>query len=105
MDRQQFTTLLSGEFDEQAVAAVYPVVYDQLKRIAQHQLGRERSDHTLSATGLVHEAYLKLVDQERADYRSREHFLSVAALAMRRILVSHARRRMPNTKPPTVDEA
>ena len=89
----QITTLLAKLSDAGGVEAVYPQVYDQLKRLAQRQLRGERPDHTLNATALVHEAYLKLADQDRAHYQNRAHFMAVAALAMRRILVSYARRR------------
>ena len=70
-----------------------PVIYDELKRLAASQLRRERGEHTLGATALVHEAYLRLVDQRAVDWRSRAHFFGIAAQAMRRILVDHARRR------------
>jgi RNA polymerase sigma factor (TIGR02999 family) len=76
--------------DARAVEAVVPLVYDELRRIARRQLRAERDDHTLSATALVHEAYLKLVNLDRMDWQSRAHFLAVAAQAMRRILVNHA---------------
>jgi RNA polymerase sigma factor (TIGR02999 family) len=69
-----------------------PLVYDQLRRIAHRQLSCEPTGHTLSTTGLVHEAYLKLVDQTRAQWRDRVHFFAIAAGAMRRILVDYARR-------------
>jgi RNA polymerase sigma factor (TIGR02999 family) len=78
--------------DQSALDRLVPAVYDHLRRIARRQLGRERSGHTLSATGLVHEAYLKLVDQTRVQWADRAHFYAVAARAMRRILVDHARR-------------
>lgn len=68
-----------------------PVLYDELRRIARHFLARERSDHTLQPTALVHEAYLRLVDQHAVDWRNRAHFLGVAANMMRRILINHAR--------------
>ncbi len=71
--------------------ALFPVVYDELRRIARRQLGSGRSDETLGTTALVHEAYLKLVDQTRAEWRDRAHFYAVAALAMRQILVDYAR--------------
>ncbi|HVF38561.1 MAG TPA: ECF-type sigma factor, partial [Gemmatimonadaceae bacterium] len=71
---------------------LFPLVYDELQRIAHRQLGRERLGHTLDTTGLVHEAYLKLVDQTRAQWTDRSHFFAVAANAMRRILVDYARR-------------
>lgn len=78
--------------DEAAFDRLFPLVYDELRSIAHRQLGRERSDHTLGTTALVHEAYLKLVDQTRARLTDRAHFYAVAARAMRRILVDYARR-------------
>jgi RNA polymerase sigma factor (TIGR02999 family) len=78
--------------DAAAIDRLLPVVYDQLHRIAHRALQGERSGHTLATTGLVHEAYLKLVDQTRVGWRDRAHFFAVAALAMRRILVDYARR-------------
>ena len=75
-------------FDE-----LLPQVYDELRRAAHLQLRGERSDHTLNTTALVHEAYLKLVDQNQADWQNRAHFYAVASKAMRQILVSYARRR------------
>ena len=68
-------------------------VYDELRRVAHHALRGELSDHTLSTTGLVHEAYFKLVDQSRVEWRDRGHFFGVASRAMRQILVDYARRR------------
>jgi RNA polymerase sigma factor (TIGR02999 family) len=68
-----------------------PLVYDELRRLARERLRRERADHTLQATALVHEAYLRLVDQTRVSWRSRAHFFGVAAQQMRRILVDYAR--------------
>jgi RNA polymerase sigma factor (TIGR02999 family) len=79
--------------DEAAFDALLPLVYDELRRIARGALRRERSGHSLQPTALVHEAFLRLVKQERARIRNRGHFLSVAAQAMRRILVDHERRR------------
>lgn len=70
-----------------------PAVYDELRRMAEHFLQRERPDHTLQATALVHEAYLRMVDQTQVTWRSRAHFFAVAAQAIRRILVDHARGR------------
>ena len=69
------------------------LVYDELRRLGGHYLRNERSDHTLGATALVHEAYLKLVDQDQIDWKNSLHFRSVAARAMRRVLVDHARAR------------
>ncbi len=86
-------TVLLGELaagDGTVYDRVFSLVYDELRRIAGAQLARERPGHTVSPTVLVHEAYLDLVDQTRATFASRAHFLSVAALAMRRILVDHA---------------
>src|SRR6266571_1896631 len=68
-----------------------PLVYEELRRRAAEYLRHERPDHTLQATALVHEAYLKLVDQNRATWKDRAHFAGVAAHLMRRILVQHAR--------------
>lgn len=69
-----------------------PLVYDELRLLARGYLQRERADHTLQATALVHEAYVRLVDQSEINWQSRAHFFSVAAKVMRRILVDHARR-------------
>ncbi|HMU62224.1 MAG TPA: sigma-70 family RNA polymerase sigma factor [Gemmatimonadales bacterium] len=82
----------AGAGDPTAAAAVFPLVYDELRQLAHRQLRRESSGHSLNTTALVHEAYLKLVDQTRAQIRDRAHFFAVAATAMRRILVDHARR-------------
>ncbi len=76
-----------------AVEELYSAVYGELQKIAQRRLARERSDHTLQATALVNEAYLKLVDQKKVQWQSRAQFYKIAARAMRRILVDHARRR------------
>ncbi len=95
MDKSgEVTDLLQrvGAGDPAAPELVYPLVYDQLRRLAQRQLRREAIGHSLSTTGLVHEAYLKLVDQRRSQFKDRAHFLAIAATAMRRILVDHARR-------------
>ncbi|HPF71530.1 MAG TPA: sigma-70 family RNA polymerase sigma factor [Candidatus Krumholzibacteria bacterium] len=86
--------LLSAEGgDAGALERVLPLIYEELQEIARRHLGRERAGHTLTPTALVHEAYLKLVDQTRVQWRGRGQFLGVAALAMRRILVNHARDR------------
>jgi RNA polymerase sigma factor (TIGR02999 family) len=84
---------LSGG-NEAVVNALMPLVYDELRAMAERQLRRERSDHTLSATALVHEAYLKLVDQSRVTWQNRAHFYAIAAQAMRRILINYAERRV-----------
>src|SRR5262245_22681544 len=70
-----------------------PLVYEELRRRAQAQLRRERPEHTLQPTALVHEVYVRLVDQLSADVHNRAHFLAIAAQMMRRILVDYARRR------------
>jgi RNA polymerase sigma factor (TIGR02999 family) len=71
---------------------LYPLVYEELRRIASRALRREQTGHTLGTTGLVHEAYLRLVDQTRLQYHDRAHFYGIAARAMRQILVDYARR-------------
>jgi RNA polymerase sigma-70 factor, ECF subfamily len=79
--------------DLEAPGRLIPLVYEDLRRRAADYLRRERPDHTLQATALVHEAYLELVEQSRATWKSRSHFVSVAAHLMRRVLVEHARGR------------
>jgi RNA polymerase sigma-70 factor, ECF subfamily len=79
----------SGNRD--ALAKLVPVVYDELRRLAAYYMHQERSDHTLQATALVHEAYLRLVDQRHVDWKNRNHFFGVAAQLMRRVLLMHAR--------------
>jgi RNA polymerase sigma factor (TIGR02999 family) len=78
--------------DPAAAESFFPVLYEELRRIAHRQLAVEREGHTLSTTALVHETYVKLADQTRALFTSRAHFLAVASRAMRRILVTHARK-------------
>ncbi len=82
-----------GRNDKQGLDQMLPVVYEELHRLAAHYLSREGTGHTLQPTALVHEAYLRLVDQRRVDWRNRAQFLGVAASMMRRILVNHARDR------------
>lgn len=79
--------------DRRAVDRLVPVVYDELKGVARRRLAAEAAGHTLDTTALVHETYLKLVDQSRVDWQDRAHFFAVAARSMRRVLVDHARRR------------
>lgn len=74
-----------------ALSQIMPLVYAELRQIAERSLRRERAGHTLNATALVNEAYLKLVDQQRVQWQNRAHFFAVAARMMRRILVDHAR--------------
>ena len=77
--------------DEQALDRLMPVVYDELHRLAKRCLRRESSGHTLQATALVNEAYLKLIQQSEVEWQNRAHFFAIAARLMRRILVDHAR--------------
>jgi len=77
--------------DTDAPAKLIPLVYQELRRRAQDYLSQERGDHTLQATALVHEAYLRLVDQTKVGWKDRAHFCAVAARLMRQILVQHAR--------------
>ena len=87
------TVLLSEltKGNSEAASRLVPLVYEELRRIALRHMRRERADHTLQATALVHEAYLKLIDQRSVDWQGRAHFLGVASQAMRRILIDHAR--------------
>lgn len=77
----------------EALNQLLPLVYNDLRRVARGQLARRRPGDTLNTTGLVHDAYLRLVDQSRATYRDRGHFFAVSAIAMRQIVVDYARRR------------
>jgi RNA polymerase sigma factor (TIGR02999 family) len=79
--------------DDSAREALVPHVYDELRRIAASYLSRERPGHTLQPTALVHEAYLRLIDQRRVNWRNRAQFVGLAAMMMRRVLVNHARDR------------
>jgi RNA polymerase sigma factor (TIGR02999 family) len=77
--------------DTAAPEKLMPLVYEELRRLARSYLARERADHTLQATALVHEAYLRLADEARLSWKDRAHFYGIAARLMRRILVDHAR--------------
>ena len=92
---QQFTELLInyGRGDSAALDQILPQVYQELRRLAAYHLKRERKDHTLQATALVHEAYMRLVNQRQVDWKNRAQFLGLASEIMRRLLVSHARKR------------
>lgn len=92
---EDVTQLLNSwrDGDAAALERLMPIVYDELRAIARRQLSRENPNLTVQATVLVHEAYLRLVDQRRATYTSRAHFLAVASNMIRRILVDHARAR------------
>ena len=79
--------------DQSAIKTLTPLVYDELHRLARHYMRRERSGHSLQATALVNEAYMRLADYTRMQWQDRAHFFAVSAQVMRRILVEHARRR------------
>jgi len=83
----------NSDGDTEAMNRLLPMVYDELHSLANGLMQRERPDHTLQATALVHEAYLKLIDQTRVRWQDEAHFFAVAAQAIRRILVDHARGR------------
>jgi len=94
-------TALLGDWsrgNRTALSQLLPLVYAELRRVAARQLRNERPDHTLQPTALVHEAYIRLVDQRQVDWQNRAHFFGVAAQVMRRILVDHARRHGANKR-------
>jgi RNA polymerase sigma-70 factor, ECF subfamily len=94
MDEPRDSAALLGELDvgnDKAVADLVVSLYSELHRLASRYLQRERSDHTLQTTALVHEAYLRLADQREVHWKNREQFLGVAAQLMRRILVDYSR--------------
>jgi RNA polymerase sigma factor (TIGR02999 family) len=92
---QEVTRLLIawGNGDQAALDELLPLVYQELHRLAARHLSRERSGHTLQTTALIHEAYLRLIEQKAVQWQNRAHFFAVAATLMRRILVDHARAR------------
>jgi RNA polymerase sigma-70 factor, ECF subfamily len=93
--RQKVTQLL-GDWsggDERALEKLFPLVEPELHRLAHHYMSRERADHTLQTTAILHEAYLRLVDNTKPAWQGRTHFIAAAAQLMRRILVDHARER------------
>lgn len=95
-ERKENTTQLLKKArggDRQSLDEFLPLVYDELKRIAAHKLSLERAGHTLQATALVHEAYLRMIDQHSVDWRNRAHFFGLASEMMRRILVNYAESR------------
>ncbi|MFN8573038.1 MAG: sigma-70 family RNA polymerase sigma factor [Gemmatimonadaceae bacterium] len=92
-----------GAGDRDALDQMLPLVYEELHRLARGYLGRERPDHTLQPTALVHEAYLRLINQREVDWRNRAQFLGLAASMMRRILVNHARDRSAAKRPDVRD--
>jgi RNA polymerase sigma factor (TIGR02999 family) len=91
---QEITQMLLELTDgnEEVVNQILPHIYDELRRLASSYLRRERSNHTLQPTALVHEAYMKLIDQTRVKWQNRAHFFGIAAQVMRRILMDHARK-------------
>src|SRR5437870_3040598 len=93
MARDNFTQLLIafGEGKKDVLDEMLPLVYDELHRLAETYLRRERADHTLQPTALVNEAYLRLVDQKNVDWKNRSQFVGLAAQMMRRILVNYAK--------------
>lgn len=95
LDQTSFTRLLAkvSSGDRADLDRLLEVVYDELRRLAQAHLRQERADHTLAATALVHEAYIRLVDQRQAAWQDRAHFFAAASRMIRRILVDHARAR------------
>jgi RNA polymerase sigma factor (TIGR02999 family) len=94
-DSKSLTQLLIdvGNGDNNALNQILPPIYDELRRLAGSYMRRERADHTLQPTALVHEAYLRLIDQRRVDWKNRAQFFGLAANMMRRVLVNHARDR------------
>jgi RNA polymerase sigma factor (TIGR02999 family) len=84
--------------DEAALAELTAILYDQLRRLAQQHLRKERRDHTIQSTALVHEAFLQLAKQQEVDWRGRGHFFALASTLMRRILVDHARARLASKR-------
>jgi RNA polymerase sigma factor (TIGR02999 family) len=96
MEDSEPITLLLQEFaegDKDALDRLMPLVYSELRRLANSYLSRESSAHTLQPTALVHEAYARMIGQQQPAFRSRAHFLSIAARVMRQILIDYARRR------------
>ena len=96
MDQTQQITALLNEWSDgkrEALDELLPLVYNELHKQAKRYLRKERQDHTLQTTALIHEAYLKLIDQRDVEWESRTHFFAIAAQMMRRILVDHARTR------------
>jgi len=91
-EKQEVTQLLkkAQNGDRHSLDKLLPLIYDELRRVAANQLQKERADHTLQATALVHEAYLRLLEQREVDWQNRAHFFSIAAEMMRRILVNYA---------------
>ena len=95
MGEQSITTLLAewGRGEPEALQRLTPLVYEELRRLASHYLRRETNGNTLQTTALVHEAYLRMVNQDEVDWQGRAHFFGIAARLIRQILVDRARKR------------
>jgi RNA polymerase sigma-70 factor (ECF subfamily) len=91
--RARINAALSGPVGRAELDDLVPLVYDELRRLARSYLRRERPDHTLQPTALVHEAFERLVDQRNVEWEGRSHFMAIAAIAMRRLLLQHAEKR------------
>ncbi|WP_421775172.1 sigma-70 family RNA polymerase sigma factor [Gracilimonas sp.] len=95
MKKEEVTQLLvrlkSGE--NEVFEKLYPLIYDELKQLAYRHMKHQRADHTLSKTELVHEAYLKMIDQTTINFSDKSHFLAIASKCMRQILIDHARKK------------
>ena len=91
--RARINETLRGPVGRNELDALVPLVYDELRRLARSYLRRERPDHTLQPTALVHEAFERLVDQRNDEWEGRSHFMAIAAIAMRRLLLQHAEKR------------
>jgi RNA polymerase sigma factor (TIGR02999 family) len=92
--QHEITQLLAewSDGNQSALDELYPLVYDELHRLARRYMSRERQDHTLQTTALINEAYVRLVDQRNVHWANRSHFFAISAQIMRRILIDHARR-------------
>lgn len=93
-EQHQITQLLAewSDGNQSALDELYPLVYDELHRLARRYMSRERKGHTLQTTALINEAYVRLVDQRNVHWANRSHFFAISAQIMRRILIDHARR-------------
>lgn len=99
MSQETTNLILSvSQGNRDAIDALLPVVYDELRAIAANALKHERSDHTLQPTALVNEAFLRLADQTQVNWQGRAHFCAIAAKMMRRVLVNHARRKLASKR-------
>lgn len=100
-EQTQNITILLGQLtggNKQVIDQLLPMVYQNLQALARKQLRLERANHTLNTSALVHEAYLKLVDQKQVSWQNRAHFFAIASQAMRRILINYAEKRMADKR-------